>query len=75
MTMTTERVTSAVAPIPAGFTTITPSLVVDGASEAIAFYERAFGAVEIDRALGNDGKIMHATIQIGDAHHAERRVP
>ncbi|MCC7368374.1 MAG: VOC family protein [Chloroflexi bacterium] len=57
----------AVAPIPAGFSTITPSLVVDDAPAAIAFYERAFGAVEIDRAPGTDGKIMHATIQIGDS--------
>jgi PhnB protein len=58
-----------VQPIPEGFTAVTPSLVVEGASDAIAFYQRAFGAVELDRAVGPDGeKIMHATIQIGGAN-------
>ncbi len=58
-----------VQPIPEGFTAVTPSLVVEGASDAIAFYQRAFGAVELDRAVGPDGeKIMHATIRIGDAN-------
>ncbi len=55
-------------PIPAGYHTITPSLVVRGAAEAIAFYIRAFGAEEVSRAATPDGsKIMHAEIKIGDS--------
>src|SRR5689334_9735888 len=66
MAMTIEK--PAVSPIPEGFHTITPSLTVHAAAEAIEFYKRAFGAVEIDRATSPDGtKIMHATIQIGDS--------
>ncbi len=58
----------AVQPIPEGYHSITPYIVVNGAAEAIEFYKRAFGAVEIDRAQSPDGKkIMNATIQIGDS--------
>jgi uncharacterized glyoxalase superfamily protein PhnB len=58
----------AVSPIPEGFRTVTPSLVIDGAAAAIEFYVKAFGATEIDRATSPDGStIMHATIQIGDS--------
>jgi len=66
MAMTIDK--PAVSPIPEGFHTITPSLTVHAAAEAIEFYKRAFGAVEIDRATSPDGsKIMHATIQIGNS--------
>ena len=41
----------AVQPLPEGYHTVPPYLVVDGAAEAIEFYKRAFGAIEIDRAL------------------------
>ena len=68
MTMTHERVAAAVAPIPAGFASVTPSIVVEGASEAIEFYKQAFGAVELDRVPSPDGKIMHATIRIGSSN-------
>lgn len=68
MTMTGERVAAEVAPIPAGFASVTPSMVVAGASDAIEFYKQAFGAVEIDRAPSPDGKIMHATIRIGNSN-------
>jgi PhnB protein len=54
-------------PIPEGFHTITPHLVFDQAAEAIDFYKRAFGAEEKSRAVGPDGKIMHAELQIGDS--------
>lgn len=58
-------------PIPTGFHTITPHLVVKGASEAIAFYKRAFGAKELGRMPfpGPDGqvKIGHAELRIGDS--------
>ncbi|RUL87098.1 VOC family protein [Tautonia sociabilis] len=59
-------------PIPAGFHTITPHLVVAGASEAIEFYKRAFGAEERSRmplpAEGGVVKIGHAELRIGDSH-------
>jgi PhnB protein len=58
-------------PIPAGFHSITPHLVIKGASEAIEFYKRAFGATEISRMPfpGPDGKMKlgHAELQIGDS--------
>jgi PhnB protein len=57
----------AVKPIPEGYHTLTPSLSVDNAAEAIEFYKRAFGATELARALGPDGKIAHAEIRIGDS--------
>jgi PhnB protein len=66
--MTVATTDPAVKPIPEGYHTVTPYLIVDGAAEAIEFYKRAFGAVEIDRALSPDGKkIMNASIQIGDS--------
>lgn len=57
----------AVQPIPEGFRSITPHLVCQGVAEAIAFYQKAFGAVETFRMPGPDGKIMHAEIRIGDS--------
>ena len=52
---------------PAGYHTVTPALVVRDASAAIDFYRRAFGASEVNRMAGPDGKIMHAEIRIGDS--------
>jgi PhnB protein len=54
-------------PIPEGFHSVTPSLVVRDAPRAIEFYKRAFGAQELVRMPGPDGKIMHAEIKIGDS--------
>ena len=58
-------------PIPAGQHAITPHLVVKGASEAIEFYTRAFGAEEVCRVPfpGPDGRVKlgHAALQIGDS--------
>ena len=54
-------------PIPDGFHTATPSLVVSNAREAIEFYKKAFDANEIYQFPAPDGKIMHAMIQIGDS--------
>lgn len=54
-------------PIPEGFHSATPHLVCEGAAKAIDFYRQAFGAVEIDRMPGPGGKIMHATVRIGDS--------
>ena len=54
-------------PIPDGMHSVTPHLVCAGAAEAIAFYAKAFGAVEKMRVPGSDGKLVHACIQIGDS--------
>jgi uncharacterized glyoxalase superfamily protein PhnB len=56
-----------VQPIPKGMHSLTPHLVVAGASDAIAFYKRAFGAVEESRLPGPNGKMMHASVRIGDS--------
>ena len=54
--------------IPEGYHTLTPTLVVNGAAEAIEFYKRAFGAVELFRMPAPDGqKLWHAELQIGDS--------
>jgi uncharacterized glyoxalase superfamily protein PhnB len=55
-------------PIPEGYHTITPYLVVRDAAEALAFYQKAFGALERFRLPGPDGKsVMHGELQIGDS--------
>jgi PhnB protein len=54
-------------PIPEGFRTITPQLVFDNAAEAIDWCKKALGATEVSRAVGPDGKIMHADLKIGDS--------
>jgi len=47
---------------------VTPHLIVEGAADAIEYYKRAFGAVEITRMPMQDGKtLMHAAIRIGDS--------
>ena len=56
-----------VKPVPDGYHRVTPHLTVRGAAKAIDFYKKAFGAVENQRAPGPDGKILHATLQIGDS--------
>ena len=57
----------AVAPIPPGYASVTPYLVVSGAAKAIDFYQRAFGAVELFRLDSPDGTIGHAEIKIGNS--------
>ena len=57
----------AVAPVPQGYHSVTPYLVIDGAAEAIEFYKKAFGAIELMRMPGPDGKLGHAEIKIGDS--------
>jgi len=54
-------------PIPDGFTTVTPSLVINNAKDAIEFYKKAFDAKEIYQFPIPDGKILHAMIQIGNS--------
>jgi uncharacterized glyoxalase superfamily protein PhnB len=54
-------------PVPDGHHTITPYLVVSDGAAAIEFYTRAFGATELYRMAGPDGKIMHAEVLVGDS--------
>lgn len=54
-------------PIPPQYHSITPSLVIRGAAQAIDFYRRAFGAKERVRMAGPGGAVMHAEIKIGDS--------
>ena len=54
-------------PVPKGFHTVTPSLILDNAAQAIEWYKKALGAEETRRSLGPDGKIMHAEVRIGDS--------
>jgi len=56
-----------VKPIPDGMHSVTPHLVCDGAAAAIDFYKAAFGATEVARLPGPDGRLMHALITIGDS--------
>jgi PhnB protein len=56
-----------VSPIPQGYHSVIPYLVVDGAARAIDFYKSAFGATEMFRMPGPGGKIGHAEIKIGDS--------
>ena len=55
-------------PIPDGFTTVTPSLVMKDCKKAIDFYKKALGAQELMRMPGPDGKMMHAEIKVGNSH-------
>ena len=54
-------------PIPEGYRTVTPYLVVDGAANVLEFVKQAFGAEEKFRMDTPDGTIGHAEVQIGDS--------
>jgi PhnB protein len=54
-------------PIPEGYHTATPYLVIDGAAEAIDYYKNAFGAKERMRMEAPGNRIGHAEIEIGDS--------
>ena len=56
-----------VRPIPEGYHTLTPNLVVVDARRASDFYKQAFGAQETVRMPGPDGRVMHAELKIGDS--------
>jgi PhnB protein len=53
--------------IPEGYHSVTPQLILDNAAQSIDWYKKAFGAEEIGRSTGPDGKIMHAELKIGNA--------
>ena len=57
----------AVKPIPDGYHTATPYLIVKDAASAIEFYKKAFGATELMRLAGPSGKVGHAEIMIGNS--------
>lgn len=54
-------------PIPEGYRTATPYLIVKGAADAIEFYKKAFGATEMLRMADPHGRVGHAEIRIGDS--------
>jgi PhnB protein len=56
-----------VKPIPEGYSTVVPYFSVTGASDAIAYYKKAFGAEELMRMPMPDGKVGHAELKIGDS--------
>jgi PhnB protein len=58
---------NSVKPIPEGFHTATPTLVVKNAAQAIDYYKKVFGAEELMRMPSPDGKISHAEIKVGDS--------
>jgi PhnB protein len=57
-----------VKPIPEGYHSVTPYLIVDGAVAAIEFYKKVFGATEVMRMPAPGGRIGHAEIKIGDSY-------
>ncbi|HUA90566.1 MAG TPA: VOC family protein [Steroidobacteraceae bacterium] len=56
-----------VEPIPDGYHSVTPYLIVDGAARAIDYYQRAFGATELLRMTDKGGRIGHAELRVGDS--------
>lgn len=57
----------AVRPIPEGYHTATPYLIIRGAAAALDYYQKAFGAVVLMNMEGPPGKVAHAEIKIGDS--------
>jgi uncharacterized glyoxalase superfamily protein PhnB len=53
--------------VPEGHHTVTPQLTLDNAARTIDWYKKALGAEEVARAVGPDGKILHASVRIGDS--------
>ena len=56
-----------VKPIPDGYHTVTPYLIVQGAARAIDFYKQVFGATEAYAMAGPNGRVGHAELRIGDS--------
>src|SRR5262245_58934832 len=58
----------AVKAIPEGYHSVTPYMIISGASKALDYYQKALGAKLIMRMDGPDGRVGHAEIKIGDSH-------
>jgi uncharacterized glyoxalase superfamily protein PhnB len=58
---------STVKPVPEGFRTVTPYLIVEKAGEVIEFLKRAFGAQVTFQMMNPDGSIGHSEIRVGDS--------
>src|SRR3984893_9234198 len=59
---------SKVSYIPKDYNSVTPYLVIRGAAQAIEYYKKVFGATELFRMNGPDGKVGHAELKIGNSH-------
>ena len=57
----------AISPVPEGYNSITPYLIIRGAAQAIEYYKTVFGATEVFRMDQPDGKVGHAELQIGNS--------
>lgn len=57
----------AVKAVPEGYHSITPYLICSGAAAALDYYRKVFGATELMRMAGPDGKVHHSEIRIGDS--------
>jgi PhnB protein len=62
-----SEASSTVSPVPAGYHTVTPFVIVKGAAQFIDFMKEAFGAVEMTRVTDESGAIGHAEVRIGDS--------
>jgi PhnB protein len=56
-----------VRPVPEGYGSVTPHLIVRDAARVIDFYRQGLGAREVMRMAGPDGRVMHAEVRIGDS--------
>src|ERR1700691_4152476 len=63
-----EKSMSKVSYIPKDYNSVTPYLIIKGAAQAIEYYKKVFGATELFRMNGPDGKVGHAELKIGNSH-------
>jgi PhnB protein len=63
-----RKIMNKVSYIPKDYNTVTPYLIIRGAAQAIDYYKKVFGATELFRMNGPDGKVGHAELKIGDSH-------
>jgi len=62
-----EKIMKKVSYIPKGYNTVTPYLVIKGAAKAIEYYKNVFGATQVERMDGPDGRVGHAELLIGNS--------
>jgi PhnB protein len=62
-----EEAKMTVKPVPDGYHTVTPYLIVEDVGGLFDFLKQVFGADELDRNLAPDGSVMHAEVRIGDS--------